>query len=329
MLQVRLMVQGWNSESSKPVPHCLVLALDVLWSDLIWRLLSLRLKILSRNLIILLATVFYPLCARCVVLSRVSFSMLPKSTELKQEFAYLTSHLERTVLSEKMIEDDLSQVEKSVTKSTYKLGVGFERCVDKGEKSAPKFIPSSNYQEEEKRIKSTKTHYPSNPMPSFNPRKELRKETPKQRVEDFVCMFCGRASHLNEFCFHRKMIHKRYFEYGRNSYHDNFFEFSPYSYSRASPRTSSRVLPRFSHGYNHRSYSIGSRDNRFVPTRFGYGPRPHHGDHFLHRPGFSAGAYHTHLEPRHLDGQRFSSHGSCPTRSNGEVQRTVKTFLVV
>jgi hypothetical protein len=44
-----------------------------------------------------------------------------------------------------MIEEDLSQVEESATKSTYKLGVGFERCEDKDEKSASKFVPSSNY----------------------------------------------------------------------------------------------------------------------------------------------------------------------------------------
>jgi hypothetical protein len=62
------------------------------------------------------------------------------------------------VLSEKMIEDDLSHVEESATNSTYKLDVGFERCEDKGVKSAPKFIPSSNYHQEEKTIKSTKTH---------------------------------------------------------------------------------------------------------------------------------------------------------------------------
>jgi hypothetical protein len=36
------------------------------------------------------------------------------------------------VVSEKLIEDDLTRVEESVTKSTYKLGVGFERCEDKG-----------------------------------------------------------------------------------------------------------------------------------------------------------------------------------------------------
>jgi hypothetical protein len=75
------------------------------------------------------------------------------------------------VVSEKMIEDDLSRVEESATKSTYKLGVGFERCEDKGEKCSLKFIPSSNYHQEEKTIKSTKTHYPSNPKSSFNPKR--------------------------------------------------------------------------------------------------------------------------------------------------------------
>jgi hypothetical protein len=84
----------------------------------------------------------------------------------------LTSRLERTIVSEMMIKDDLSRVEESTTKSTYKLGVGFERCEDKGEKRAPKFVPTSNYYKEEETIKSTKTHYPSNPKPSFNPKRE-------------------------------------------------------------------------------------------------------------------------------------------------------------
>jgi hypothetical protein len=54
-----------------------------------------------------------------------------------------------------MIEEDLSRVEESATKSTYKLGVGFERCEKKGEKNAPKFIPSSNYHKEEEALKPT------------------------------------------------------------------------------------------------------------------------------------------------------------------------------
>jgi hypothetical protein len=113
----------------------------------------------------------------------------------------LTTRLEKTVLSEKMIEEDLSQVEESATKSAYRLGIGFERCEDKGEKSAPKFIPSSSYHKEEAIIKSTKAHYPSNLKLSFNSKREAKKETPKPREEAFVCIFCDRAGHLDEFCF--------------------------------------------------------------------------------------------------------------------------------
>jgi hypothetical protein len=48
-------------------------------------------------------------------------------------------------VSEKMIDDDLNRVEESATKSTHKLGVVFQRYEDEGEKSGPKFVPSSNY----------------------------------------------------------------------------------------------------------------------------------------------------------------------------------------
>jgi hypothetical protein len=172
-----------------------------------------------------------------------------------------------------MIEGDLSRVEESATKSTYRLGVGFERCEDKGEKSAPKFIPSFSYHKEEETIKSTKAHYPSNPKPSFNPKREASKETPKPREEVFVCMFYGRAGHLDQFCFQRKRIERRRIEYARNSYRDEFINFPPCSYSRipshsysrasprifscASPHTSSCALLQFTHGPNHRSYGFG------------------------------------------------------------------------
>jgi hypothetical protein len=147
------------------------------------------------------------------------------------------------MVSEKMIEDDLSYVEEGATKSIYKLGVGFERCEDKGVKSALKFVPSSNYHKEEKIIKSTKTHYPSNPKPSFNPKRDVKKETPKTIEEAFVCMFCAHAGHLDEFCFRRKRIKKRRFDYTRNSYRDEFIDFLPCSYCRA-PSS-------FFHGSNH------------------------------------------------------------------------------
>jgi hypothetical protein len=237
----------------------------------------------------------------------------------------LTAHFEKTVLSEKMIKEDLSRVEKCATKSTYRLGVGFERCEDKVEKSAPKFISSSTYYEEEATIKPTKAHYPSNPKPSFNPKREPRKETPKPRNEGFICTFCGRVGHLDEFFFRRKRIERRRFEYARNLYHDEFFDFPSRSYSRASPHTSSHDLPRVSHGPNHHSYGFGSRENHFVIRRFRYGPRPHHGDHFPHRPGFPVGGFHTRFESRHLEGPYFSCRGSRPTHSNGDVQKIVKT----
>jgi hypothetical protein len=114
-------------------------------------------------------TILTPLCVVCGSLKGKLFHATKENIGLKQEVAYLTARLEKTVLSKKMIEEDLSRVEESATKSTYKLGIGFERCEDKGEKNAPKFIPSSNYHQEEKIIKSTKAHYPANPKPSFNP----------------------------------------------------------------------------------------------------------------------------------------------------------------
>jgi hypothetical protein len=272
-------------------------------------------------------------CEACVSLKGKLFHATKENIELKQEVAYLTVHIEKTILSEKMIDDDLSRVQKSATKSTYKLCIGFERCEDKGKKSAPKFIPSSTYHKKEERIKSTKAHYPSNPKPSFNPKRDVKKETPKLRDDAFICMFCGRASHLDEFCFRCKRIERRRFEYARNSYRDKFFDFRPRSYSRVLPRSYSRTLPHtssrtlyhFPYGPNHYSYGFGSRENCFVPRRFGYGTRPHRGDRTPRRPGFPALGFHTRFEPRHLDGPCFSHRGSHPTHSNGDVQKIVKT----
>jgi hypothetical protein len=166
------------------------------------------------------------------------------------------------------------------------------------------------------------------------------KESPKPRKKAFICMFCCRAGHLDEFCFRRKRIDWRRVEYARASYRDEFIDFLPRSYShvpprfysRASPRTFSRnlphtssgALPQFAHGTNHRSYGFGRRENRFEPRRFDYGPRPLRGDRFPRRSGFPAEESFPHFEPRHLDGPRFPRHGSRPTRPSGEVQRTVK-----
>jgi hypothetical protein len=173
-----------------------------------------------------------------------------ENSELKQEVAYLSSRLEITIVSEKIIEDDLSRVKESATKSTYKLGIGFERCEDKGEKSAPKVVPSSNYHKEEESHKPTKPHYPSNSKPSFNPKRGVKRNIPNPSEEVYICMFCGHASHFDEFCLRHKRMEKRHVDYARNSYHDEFIDFPPHF--------SSRALSHFPHGPNHRSYDFGS-----------------------------------------------------------------------
>jgi hypothetical protein len=197
-------------------------------------------------------TILSPPCEICVSLKGKLLHATKENTELQQEVAYFTTRLDKTALSEKMIEEDLSRVEESATKSIYRLGVGFERCEKKSEKSAPKFVPSSSYHKEEEALKPTKSHYPSNPKPSFNPKREVRKETPKPREKTFICMFCGCAGHLDGFCFRWKRIERRRVEYARDSYRDESIDFPPRSYSHvpprfyspASPRTFSRALPR-------------------------------------------------------------------------------------
>jgi hypothetical protein len=161
----------------------------------------------------------------------------------------------------------------------------------------------------------------------------VKRESSKSREEAFVCMFCGHAGYLDEFCFRRKRLERRCVEYARNSYHDEFIDLPsrsysrvpPRSYSHASPHTFSRVVSRFSYRLNHRLYGFDSRENCFEPRRFGYGPRPHCGDHFPRRPDFPVGESYTHFQPRHLNGSHFPHRGSHPTRPSGEVQRIVKT----
>jgi hypothetical protein len=192
-------------------------------------------------------------------------------------------------------------------------------------KGAPKFVPSFSYHKEDEALKPTKTHYSSNPKPTFNPKRGVKREFPKLREEAFMCMFYGRAGHLDEFCFRRKRIERRHVKYARNSYRDEFIDFSPRSYSHAlprfyshaSPRTSSRVFPQFSYRPNHRSYSFGSRENHFEPRCFGYGPHPHRGDYFPRKPGFPTRGPYTHFESRHMDGSCFPRRGSHPTRPSG------------
>jgi hypothetical protein len=197
-------------------------------------------------------SVLSPPCEACDSLKGDFFHATKENCELQHEVTYLTAHLEKTKLSEKMIEDDLNWVEESATKFTYKLGVGFERYKKNGEKSAPKFVPSSKYHKEEEALKPTKTYYPSNLKPPFNPKRDVKKETPsRERKLSFACFVAMLVTWTSFASDARELTRDTLsFEYARNSYRDEFFDFLPHSYSHA--------LSRFSHGPNHHSYGFGS-----------------------------------------------------------------------
>jgi hypothetical protein len=109
-------------------------------------------------------------CEGCVSFKCKLVHATNENTMLVQDVAYLTSRLERTKLSEKIIEEDLSRIDEYVTRSIHKLGLGYERCEDKGEIST-KFVPSSTYNDEEESLKAKQIPYPPNPKPSFNPKR--------------------------------------------------------------------------------------------------------------------------------------------------------------
>jgi hypothetical protein len=88
------------------------------------------------------------------------------------------------------------------------LGVGFERCEYKSGKSDHKFIPSSNYHKEEETIKSTKAYYPSNPKPSFNPKRGVKKENLKLREEAFGACFVAVLVTWMSFAFDTRELRR-------------------------------------------------------------------------------------------------------------------------
>jgi hypothetical protein len=122
------------------------------------------------------------LCELCVSLKGKLVHTTNENTMLVQDVAYLTSRLERTKLSEKMIKEDLSQVDECVTHSIHKLGLDYERCEKKGEIST-KFVPSSTYNDEEETLKAKQIPNPPNPKPSFNLKRGVKRESPKPRDE--------------------------------------------------------------------------------------------------------------------------------------------------
>jgi hypothetical protein len=133
------------------------------------------------------------------------------------------------------------------------LGVGFERCEDKGEKSAPKFIPSSTYHKEEATIKPTKAHYPSNPKPSFNPKREVRKEPPNQERKLSCACFVAAPVTWMSFASGARGLRGGALIMPKTHIMMSFLIFH-----LALPHTSSHALPQFSQGPNHHSYGFDS-----------------------------------------------------------------------
>jgi hypothetical protein len=126
-------------------------------------------------------------CEACVYLKGKLFHATKENIELQQEVDYLTTCLDKTVLSEKMIDDDLSRVKESTTKSTYRLRIVFERCEKRNENDATKFISSSSYHREEEALKPTKTHYPSNLRVILQPKERCEERIP-QVERGSLCM---------------------------------------------------------------------------------------------------------------------------------------------
>jgi hypothetical protein len=123
-------------------------------------------------------------CEGCVSLKGKLVHATNENTILVQDVVYLTSRLERIKLSEKIIEEDLSRVDECVTRSMHKLGLGYERCEDKGEIST-KFVPSSTYNDEEETLKAKQIPYPPNPKPSFNLKERCEERIPQAERESF------------------------------------------------------------------------------------------------------------------------------------------------
>jgi hypothetical protein len=132
-------------------------------------------------------TVLSPPCDVCVSLKGKLIHAIKENTELQQEIAYLNARLEKTALSEKMIKEDLSRVKQSATKSTYKLGVGFERCKIRVRRVLPSLFiapPTTKRKQQSNPLKLT-TH-PTQSHPSTQREKQGKKTSFDRMVKCWI-----------------------------------------------------------------------------------------------------------------------------------------------
>jgi hypothetical protein len=151
-------------------------------------------------------------CEVCVSLKgKLVYATNENTMLMLDDGSYLTLRLERTKLSEKMIEEDLSRVDVCVTHSMHKLGLGYERCEDESELST-KFVPSSTYKDEEETLKAKQIPYPPNPKPSFNPKIAQKQTTNPSmpNLDNGLIDFPPRISPHAPSCFSHVPNHRSY-----------------------------------------------------------------------------------------------------------------------
>jgi hypothetical protein len=99
----------------------------------------------------------------------------------------LTARLEKTVLSEKMIEEDLSWVEESATMSTYRLGVGFERCEKMRRVLLSLFLAPATIKKRKHSNQPKPITHPIQSHPSTQREKQGKKSLSQERKLLFAC----------------------------------------------------------------------------------------------------------------------------------------------
>jgi hypothetical protein len=176
----------------------------------------------------------------------------------------LITCLEKTVLSEKMIEEDLSRVKESAIKSTYKLILALRGVRTRVKRVLPclSLAPPT-----------TKRKKQSNPpKPTIHPIQSHPSTTKMSFASGVRGLRGGALSILETHIMSSLIFHL--------------------VLTLVPCLTLLLMLCLISLMDSHCSNGFGSRENHFVPRRFGYGPRPHHGGHTPRRPGFPARGSH-------------------------------------
>jgi hypothetical protein len=142
--------------------------------------------------------VLSPPCEACISLNGKLLHATKENTELQQEVAYLTARLEKTALSEKIIEEDLSRVEESATKSIYRLGVGLRDVRRKMKRMILSlFLVPATIKKRKHSNQSKPITHPIQSHPSTQREKQEKKPLSQERKLLFACFVAMLATWIN------------------------------------------------------------------------------------------------------------------------------------